>query len=348
MTAQTDKPVLVSVRQATGVLELNRPRALNSLNPEMIDIISEALANWRDDDRVTQVLIVSNSPKGFCAGGDVRHARDQIVAGDEAGIDGFFRTEYAMNNEIAGYPKPYAAIIDGVVMGGGLGVSTHGSHRIVTDKAFAAMPETAIGYITDVGMSWLFQRMTGTRGQASPALATFLGLTGYRLTPADMLWSGLATHHVNSELTTSLIDAVITDGIDAALAEYTSAPAGEPALAGMIDDIEATFGQDTWAGIDAALESHGNAEFVTQVRALMAAASPSAVVATVELFAANRTVADLRAGLDNEEKLGEVLRRQPDFVEGVRAVLIDKTRDAAFRPADTADVDPEPYRAVLS
>lgn len=344
MTTQNDRPVLVSVRQTTGVLELNRPRALNSLNPEMIDIIAKTLDSWRDDDRVTQVLVVSNSPKGFCAGGDVRHAREQILAGDADGVDDFFRTEYAVNHLISEYPKPYATIIDGVVMGGGLGISAHGSHRIITEKAFAAMPEMAIGYVTDVGMSWLFQRT----GPASPALGAFLGLTGYRLTPADMIWAGVATHHVDGELVPALIDTIVTEGIDAALAEYASHPAGEPELADMLDDIEATFGHDTWAEIDAALNSHTNPEFATRVREFMAAASPTAVVAAAELFTANRTAADLRAGLDNEERLGELVRRCPDFVEGVRAVLVDKTRDAAFEPATAAGIDPAPFRAVLS
>lgn len=344
MTSASEKPVIVSVRQTTGVVELNRPRALNSLTPEMVDLILGALEAWRDDDAVTQVLIVSNSEKGFCAGGDVRYAREQILAGNEADVDAFFRTEYAMNHRIAQYPKPYAALIDGVVMGGGLGVSAHGSHRIITERAFAAMPEMAIGYVTDVGMSWLLQRT----GPASPALGAFLGLTGYRLTPADMLWAGVATHQISSADVPTLVDAVVADGLDAALTGYSSGPAGKSDLAAMIDDIEATFGHATWAEINAALESHGNAEFVGRVRELMAGASPSSVVATAELFAANREAPDLRAGLDNEERLGELIRRRPDFAEGVRAVLVDKTRDAAFDPATTATVDPASFRAVLA
>lgn len=343
MTQQNDKPVLVSVRKTTGVLELNRPGALNALNPEMIDIISRALEQWREDERVTQVLIVSGPARGFCAGGDVRYTRERILAGGEQEIDDFFRAEYAMNHTIATFPKPYVAVIDGVVMGGGLGVSAHGSHRIITDGAFAAMPETAIGYLTDVGMSWLFQHLP----RGSRALAAFLGVTGYRLSPADLIWSGLATHHISSLVRQAFVDTVIDRGVEAAVAEYDAAPLDPSRLAGLSEDIEATFGHDTWEQIDAALDAHGNRDFVEEVRALTAQASPSSVVATVELVVANSRVGGLRAGLDNEERLGEVLRRQPDFVEGVRAVLVDKSRDATFEPAETGQVDPGPYRAVL-
>ena len=192
MNTSTDAPVLVSVRNTTGVLELNRPKALNSLNPEMVGIISDALEQWRDDDGITQVLITSTSEKAFCSDGDVRFAREGILDGREDEVDQFFADEYAMNNVIGTYPKPYIALIDGIVMGGGLGVSAHGSHRIITEKAWASMPEMAIGYVTDVGISYAAQRWSGS----SSAIGTFIGLTGYRLRAADLLHTGLATHRV--------------------------------------------------------------------------------------------------------------------------------------------------------
>lgn len=337
MTTQTDSPVLVSVRHHTGVLELNRPRALNSLNPEMICIITRALEQWRDDDSVAQVLITSVSPKAFCSGGDVRHVRDGILAGKEEEMDRFFTDEYSMNHMIASYPKPYVAVLDGIVMGGGLGVSAHGSHRVITERAWASMPEMAIGYITDVGISYASQRWPGS----SPAMGAFIGLTGYRLTEADMMEVGLATHLIDDA--GDFIEDLVGLGVDNALDEHTIEVKEEARLAGWRDDIEATFSHGSWADIDAALDAHGNQEFVQEVRALMAKGSPSATVATAELYAANRSAADLRAGLDNEERLGELLRRQPDFLEGVRAVLIDKTQDAEFTPAH----EPAVYREVL-
>lgn len=339
MTTPNDVPVLASIRHSTGVLELNRPKALNSLNPEMIDIIAGALERWRDDDRVTQVLITSRSPKAFCAGGDVRHARELIVEGEHAPVDEFFRREYAMNNLIGTYPKPYIAVMDGIVMGGGLGVSAHGSHRVITERAWASMPEMAIGYVTDVGISWSSQHAWP---DSSPAIGAFIGLTGYRLTAADMLYLGLATHFVNNP--DAFAEAVVEVGIDAALAKHAVAHKGESALAHMVPDIDATFGEGSWMLIDAALNNHPNHDYVEVVRGLMAKASPSAVVATAELFDVNRTAPSLREGLDNEQTLGEVIRREPDFVEGVRAVLVDKTQDAQFTPAHSA----ESYRKWLS
>lgn len=337
MTTQTEPPVLVSVRHHTGVLELNRPKALNSLNPEMVETITRALEQWRDDDAITQVLITSTSPKAFCAGGDVRHAREEILAGREEQADRFFTEEYAMNHLIASYPKSCIAVLDGITMGGGLGVSAHGSHRVVTEQAWASMPEMAIGYITDVGISYASQRWPGY----SPALGAFIGLTGYRMTAADMAYCGLATHVVADAA--AFTEDAVNLGVEEALEKHATEVSEESRLAEWRDSIEAVFSNVTWADIDAALHTHADQDFVAAVRVLMAGGSPAAIVATAELYAANRDAADLRHGLDNEERLGELIRRQPDFLEGVRAVLVDKTRDPQFSPAPAPNV----YRAVL-
>ena len=287
--------------------------------------MSRALRQWRDDDAVTQVLVASNSEKGFCSGGDVRWAREQVLAGKADEADEFFAVEYAMNRQIAEFPKPYVALIDGVVMGGGLGVSAHGSHRVITPAAFASMPEMAIGYVTDVGMSQVFQRL-----RFGPAMGRFLALTGYRLTAADMLASGLATHHVDAA--DGVAEAIVAEGVDQALAQLATQPQEPSRLVDMVEDIDATFGHDTWAEIDRALASHDNAEFVDLVRELIAGASPTSLTRSTELMAANLEV-DLAQALDNERQVGEKMRRHPDFVEGVRAVLVDKTRDAQFTTA---------------
>ncbi|MDO5453665.1 MAG: 3-hydroxyisobutyryl-CoA hydrolase [Corynebacterium sp.] len=317
--------VITSISNTTGVLQLNRPRAINALTPEMVEAVSRALRQWRDDDAVTQVLVASNSEKGFCSGGDVRWAREQVLAGKADEADEFFAVEYAMNRQIAEFPKPYVALIDGVVMGGGLGVSAHGSHRVITPAAFASMPEMAIGYVTDVGMSQVFQRL-----RFGPAMGRFLALTGYRLTAADMLASGLATHHVDAA--DGVAEAIVAEGVDQALAQLATQPQEPSRLVDMVEDIDATFGHDTWAEIDRALASHDNAEFVDLVRELIAGASPTSLTRSTELMAANLEV-DLAQALDNERQVGEKMRRHPDFVEGVRAVLVDKTRDAQFTTA---------------
>lgn len=342
-----DPEVRVYVRETTGVVELNRPRALNSLNPEMIAELSQALEEWRTDEEITQILVFSNSERGFCAGGDVRFARDRILAGEESAVDTFFRDEYAMNQLIAEYPKPYVALIDGVVMGGGLGISLHGSHRVITEKAFAAMPEMAIGYFTDVGVAYAAQRMVGELGRPSPALAAFIGLSGYRLSPADMIWSGLATHVIASKSLQDFMDAMIARGIEAALKENEVAVAGQSDLAAFIGEIEEVFGQPGWAGIQQALDEQANDEFGELIRELLAGANPTSLVATAELFTACRSADSLGQALAREVVLGEALRREPNFLEGVRAVLVDKDRNASFTPATTAEVPVEKYRDLV-
>lgn len=344
----TEQPILTRVENHTGILELNRPRALNSLNPEMIDIIDKHLATWAADDQVTQVVVYSNTDRAFCAGGDVRYAREQILNGTPENADEFFAAEYVMNGDLAHFPKPYISLIDGVAMGGGLGISAHGSHRVVTEKAFAAMPEMAIGYMPDVGMAYMMQNMIGTYGRQSHALALFLMVTGWRLSPADMIFSGLATHFVLHDNLAAFQQKIIADGIDSATAQFAINPTEESQLKAYIDDIEATFYQYDWAGVEQALANHPNTEFVDVVCEHLKASSPSSIVAAAEFAAASARCTDIRDELALEIPFGEYIRSQPDFAEGVRAVLVDKTRDAQFQPATYAEVDPQVYRDLLT
>lgn len=321
--------VTTEVRGTTGVIALDRPKALNSLNPGMARAIDAALDAWRDDDAVEQVVIHSTG-KHFCSGGDVRAAREGMLDGREAEVDAFFTDEYAMNLKIANYPKPYIALCSGVIMGGGMGVSAHGSHMVVTEDAFASMPEMNIGYITDVGMSWLLQNLPKAPSQS---LGVFLGLTGYRMSPDDMLATGLATHKV------ATLDGVL-DGIVAHGPGYVDTialGAGESELLSLTGDIDSAF-RGPWAEIQEQLSG----ELAELVEQLTAQASPSSLVAAAELFAAN-AVQDLAGALDNERRLGAVMLREPDFAEGVRAVLVDKDHAPRFAPQP----DPAKYRSVL-
>ena len=253
-----------------------------------------------------------------------------------------------MNNALANFPKPVVALIDGVAMGGGLGISAHGSHRVITENALAAMPEMVIGFSPDVGMTWMMARMVGEPGRPIPALASFALLTGWRFSPADMLWSGLATDYVPSEDLGEFMDTVIAESLDDALERFSTQPTGESELAVWLPEIEECFGHSTWADISAALSECANTEFVELVHGLMRDANPSSVVATVELFNANLEASSLRVALENENAIGSELRREPNFLEGVRAVLVDKTRDAKFVPSDYKDVEVRTYRTILS
>lgn len=332
VTNEHDGPVLLSVRHRTGLIELNRPKALNSLNPEMIDIITKALRMWGPDDDIDQVVVFSSHPNAFCAGGDVRHARSEVLEGGDP--DSFFAAEYALNAALSEFPKPYIAVLDGVAMGGGLGISLHGSHRIVTDKAFASMPEMAIGYVTDVGVPYMSQRTM------SPALAKFWGVTGYRMYAADLLYTGLATGY--TEDPAAFIEDVVAHGISSA--QLSDAAARGPApLAALAPAIEEAFAHSTWPEILAACTP----ELRELVDELTAAASPTSIVAALELYDFESRAADIREALAAELRLGMHLIRRPDFAEGVRAVLVDKTKDAAFNPATVEDVDVAALRAQL-
>lgn len=344
---EKDSLVNAYVRNTTGILELNRPRALNSLNQEMIDIIDEALNSWRDDPAVHRVVLTSLSEKGFCAGGDVREAREAALSGNHGPADHFFDTEFQLNGDLAEFPKPYISIIDGVVMGGGLGISAHGSHRIVTEKAFAAMPEMAIGYMPDVGIPWMFQHMVDENNRTSYARAVFLVVTGWRLSPADMVYSGLATHFVPSKDIGDFVDVVIAESLDEALERYASNVEEVSRLAALEADIEATFNFASWAEISAALDSHPNKEFTEEVRSLLSNANPASVVAAVELMHAITKVSSIREELKLEKALGAHMRRLPNFAEGVRAVLVDKDRSPKFAPASYDEVDANEFRMLL-
>lgn len=325
-------PVRTEVRGTTGIITLDRPKALNSLNTEMVDIIQGALDTWRDDDAIEQV-VVQSSGKHFCAGGDVRAVREALLEGNNEEVERFFNEEYAMNVDIANYPKPYVALCNGVIMGGGMGISAHASHMVVTEDAFASMPEMFIAYITDVGMSWKLQNLPK---HPSQGLGSYLGLTGYRMSPDDMLATGLATHKVAS--LDGVLDGIVEKGLG--YLDEVALKQGDSELAPLIDVAERTF-TGSWAEITAKLEEAPE-DFRAGVEKLLEGASPSALVAAAELFEANADK-DLATAIANEAALGAVVYQEPDFAEGVRAVLVDKTKDADFAPQP----GPEKYRAVL-
>nr|VDG62761.1 bifunctional 3-hydroxyacyl-CoA dehydrogenase /enoyl-CoA hydratase/isomerase family protein [Streptococcus thermophilus] len=323
------QPVKIDVVQSTGVITLDRPKALNSLNPDILSPIIDALHAWRGDDAVEQVLVQS-SGKHFCAGGDVRYAREQIMAGNHDGVDEFFRREYEMNYLISEFPKPYISLISGVVMGGGLGLTAHGSHFVVTPDAFGSMPEMNIGYFTDVGMSCTLQNLPK---HPSQGLGTFLALTGYRLKANDMMATGLATHLVES--LDGVAERVINEGVGAL--DTLGMEHGDAEIESIYSLVDGTF-TGPWSDIREQLTG----DLGELANPLLKQASPASLVASAELMDANSRN-DLKKSLDNEQKLGEKIRREPDFLEGVRAVLVDKSNDADFAP----EPGPERYREVL-
>lgn len=326
-----------TVHGRVGHILLNRPEALNSLNGDMIRGIRDALDGWRDDDAVAFVLVTSNSPRAFCAGGDIKVIRQAVVAGDHRSGPEYFAAEYELNALIAEYPKPYVAVIDAPAFGGGLGISVHGSVRVVTENAVLAMPETAIGFVPDVGASYFLSRLPGFVGK-------YLALTGARVSASDALVLGLATHYVPSESIPDFVaDLLAGADLDGALNDYVQEwPSAELSFdAAAVDEV---FGAGTVVDMVDLLTS--DSPWSRTAKAELSTLSPTSLTATNDLFDHGR-VSTLRECLARELRIAEWIIEQPDFAEGVRAVLVDKDRTPTWNPLVLEMVQPEAFRSLL-
>lgn len=349
-TYDPDAEVTTVVAGHIGVIELNRPKALNSLNVEMIRLIREAIDKWADDDWIQFIVIKSSSERAFCAGGDVRYVRMRDMKRMHRFGDTFFEEEYALNERLSQVNKPVIALLEGIVMGGGMGISMHGSHRVVTPRTLGAMPEAAIGFVPDVGMSYRLTHL-----DVSPAVGLFIATTGWRLGPADMLYTGLGTnlvadvHDFESDLHSGNLPEAL--GANALDPRELDEPAS--ALQRHAEWIEQTFADGSWADIEARIVRDAGSsldaeleQYIAKVTKSLQGANPESLVATVELFRRAQH-ATLREALDMEYKVGTELRQGPNFIEGVRAVLEHKDHNAQFEPASTEDVDVKKWRELL-
>jgi enoyl-CoA hydratase/carnithine racemase len=320
-----------------GHILMDRPKALNALDLGMVRAIQAALDGWREDPHVHAVVIEGAGGRAFCAGGDIRAVRTDALTGELAAVERFFAEEYALNATIAEYPKPYIALIDGICMGGGIGVSVHGQVRVTTEAGQFAMPETAIAMFPDVGATYVLPRLPG-------ALGTYLGLTGARLHGADAVHAGLATHFVPAANLPALREAIPRCGVAAVAAHATTLPAFT--LAPHRAAIDRCFGQDSVAAIVAALEAIGD-DWSRETLAVMRSVSPSSLLWS---FAAIRRGAGLmlRDALQAELRLTRHVAVHPDFVEGVRAMVVDKDRAPRWSPASLEAVDPDAIAAMLA
>src|SRR5256714_4218476 len=214
--------ILFERRGAAGVVTLNRPKALNAVTHAMVRALARQLETWANDAAVTRVIIRAAGERAFSAGGDIRALYELGRGGRQSEMLTFWRDEYPLNAMIKRYPKPYVALIDGIVMGGGVGVSVHGSHRVAGDRFSFAMPEVGIGFFPDVGATWFLPRTPGELG-------TWCALTGDRLRTADAVTAGIATHHVRSDRFGDLIDALCGNvSVDATLAAFAEPPGDAP------------------------------------------------------------------------------------------------------------------------
>ena len=328
---------------------LDRPKALNSLDLDMCRALHSALDEAAKDEGVEAVITTSTSEKAFCAGGDIRALRDAAAAGEHDTNREIFSEDYAMDLAYHHHRVPTVAVIHGVAMGGGLGISINGSHRVVTKKVMMAMPETAIGFIPDVGASHFLPRLCGG-GARGLAVGIYLGTTGVRMNSADALFTGLATHLIDDDERNAFVDAIAADGLTSALGRFTidRQAAGESAVETHIERIEDVFSRGTVQEMIAALESGEQDEWATATLEMLRSHCPTSIIATIELLRAGAEAEDLKECLANELALGGWITARPDFVEGVRAVVIDKDRNPTWDPADLDSVDVDAIRSTLA
>lgn len=317
-----------------GRITLSRPKALNALTWEMVSAMTEALIAWRDDDAVKAVIVDGEGEKGFCAGGDIRRLAQSGREGDDRAWR-FWRDEYRLNTLIQEYQKPYIALIDGVTMGGGVGISVHGAFRVAGDRTVFAMPETGIGFHPDVGGAWFLPRLPGEIGM-------WMGLTGARLKAPDCLAAGVATHYVPSDRGPALLERLESETLDAdgeaveAILSDLSEDPGASELSLVAGLIDAAFAGDDVEAMRKRLSEAGDAWSLKQVQTLDAK-SPTSVDLTAMAL---RRGADLGFREVMAQDLRVSMRRLrdgSDFYEGVRAVIVDKDNAPSWGPrADAA------------
>lgn len=323
-----------SAPHQVGVLTLNRPKAINSLTHTMVTAMAEALTAWGADDAIGAVVVDGAGERGLCAGGDVVAIYHSAQAGG-ADARRFWFDEYRLNAQIGRFPKPYVAVMDGIVMGGGVGVAGHGSVRVVTDKSKIAMPEVGIGFIPDVGGTYLLSRSPG-------AMGLHAALTGAPFSGADAIAMGFADHYVPQASLFDFVAAIAGDGVDAALSAFAQTPPPSE-LASQQSWIDECYAGGTVAEIVAALHAHGTGP-ASDAANLIASRSPTALAVTLESVRRAARLTTLEDVLVQEYRVSCASLRSHDLVEGIRAQLVDKDRNPQWSPPSLeavtkADID---------
>lgn len=326
--------VLIETSGGVGRIRLNRPKAINALTLAMIQRIDTALAGFEAAPDVGLILITGEGERGLCAGGDIRALYDQGRDGSDFG-ESFFRDEYRMNAHIARCQKPYVAVMDGITMGGGVGVSAHGAVRIVTERTRMAMPETGIGFFPDVGGTWLL-------GHGPGEVGTFIGLTGESFGGADAIYAGFADTLVQSAKIPALIEALAALSVPVTLAQVqaTVQAFGETVKAPLATHrelIDRCFAFDSVEEILTALAAE-EGEFARNTLAILQRKSPTSLKVTLRLLRLARQDQRLEDSLEREFATTHAVLASDDFYEGVRAAVVDKDRNPKWSPATLAEV----------
>jgi enoyl-CoA hydratase len=316
--------VLTFIEGKVGRIRLNRPKAIHALTTAMCAAVLDALAAWRHDPAVEAVMIDHAEGRGFCAGGDIRMLAE---SGAKDGVEAreFFFTEYRMNHRLFTYEKPVVAFMDGITMGGGVGISQPARYRVATENTRLAMPETGIGLFPDVGGGWYLSRLPGRVGQ-------YLALTGHRLDGAECLNLGLASDYLTSDTldeAKARIAAAPTE-IEEILADL-AAPVPEAKIVAQEEDINRLFESDRLEDIYAVLESEGGT-WGAATLATLKTKSPQTMKVSLRLLKEGRQMVDFAAEMAQEYAVGARVVVRHDFLEGVRAVIVDKDNAPVWNP----------------
>lgn len=332
--------VLISVDRGVGRIRLNRPKAIHALTRDMCETMSEALLRWRDDKDVAAVLIDHAEGRGFCAGGDVVMLA-KSGAGDASDAQAFFFAEYRLNHLLFTYPKPTVAIMDGITMGGGVGISLPCQFRVATEATRLAMPETGIGLFPDVGGGWYLSRLAGRFGQ-------YMALTGARLDAADCVYFGLATHHVPRSALEDLVDRILKapSRIQGTLGAASEAVA-DSRFAETIPAINRTFASDRFEDVLAALEED-DSDWAQGELATLKSKSPLSCKVSLRLLAEGEHRSNFAQEMTVEYALAGRIVQTHDFKEGVRALLIDKDNAPQWDPPAPEGVTDEMLDALFA
>jgi enoyl-CoA hydratase len=345
--ADSEGDLIVRREGSAGIIRLNRPKALNAVTLEMSLGIDAALDRFESDPAIAVVLLEGAGERGLCAGGDVRGLYESSRAGGDLGKI-FWRQEYIMNARIAKFPKPYVALMDGLVMGGGVGLSAHARHRVVTEKTKLAMPEVGLGFFPDVGGTWLLSRSPGEIG-------TYFGLTGQTMNGPDAIYARFADAVVPSsklsalrEVLTKIRPGTASGEVQTLIDGFATGEAAGP-VAAMQAKIDGWFGHDRMEDIFAALQRDGSELAQSTIKTLNEK-SPRGMVVSLKLLRLGRRSSSLEACLVREYRAALEVFRSDDFREGVRAAVIDKDRNPRWSPPRVEDVTPAmlaPYFAEI-
>ena len=339
--------ILFERRGAAGIITLNRPQALNAVTHGMVLALRAQLDRWANDPAIAHVVVVAAGERAFSAGGDIRALYDLGMAGKHDEALQFWRDEYPLNAVIKSYRKPYIALIDGIAMGGGVGVSVHGSHRVAGDRFSFAMPEVGIGFFPDVGATWFLPRMPGELG-------TLCALTGERLGSADAVATGIATHRVSSARFGDVLEALSgTVSVDAVLAAFAEQVEAGPVTQRKAE-IDRLFGRSRLEDVLDALDHEGasgsaDADWARKTAAVIRTKSPLSLKLALAQVRRGRSW-DFETCMRAEFRIVSRVIHGHDFYEGVRAVIIDKDNRPRWRPAtlaEVSDAEVERYFAPL-